>query len=220
MATYAFSLTREQMARKVLGKLGALDPNDPTSAQDLVVVSDAMDMRMKELHALGILWFNVAGAQTDVALTSGTATASLSAITDFLFPVSMMLAVGNDQFPIEIIGHAEYQAIQDKARQGEPENVFISGETARFYPVPQQNYTANLTYQAIAADAEISQPLDLGAGMARSFIDVIAGDLIDEYQVQEPQASRLIARQGQGLAMLRTLNAQRVNATTTQPSWY
>ena len=220
MATYAFALTREQMARKVLGKLGALDPNETTSAQDLAGVSDAMDMRLKELHALGILWFNVSGAQTDVALTGGTATASLAALTDFLFPVSMMIAVGNDQFPIEIIGHADYQSIQDKASQGEPARVFIAGSTAYFYPVPQISYTAKLTYQAIAADAEIAQPLDLGAGMARSFIDVVAGDLIDEYQVQEPQASRLMARQGQGLAMLRTLNAQRIDTTTTQPSWY
>lgn len=220
MATYVFALTREQMARKVLGKLGVLDTHESTSAHDLFVVTDAMDLRLKELHALGILWFNVAGSQTSVALTAGVSTASLSAITDFLFPVSMMLTVGTSQYPLEIIGHAEYMAIQDKATQGEPEQVFISGTTATFYPVPAQNYTAKLTYQAIAADSETSQPLDLGSGMARAFIDVVAGDLVDEYQVQEPQASRLLVKQSQGMTILRTLNAQRVDNTTIQPSWY
>ena len=57
MATYVFALTREQMARKVLGKLGVLDTHESTSAHDLFVVTDAMDLRLKELHALGILSF-------------------------------------------------------------------------------------------------------------------------------------------------------------------
>lgn len=220
MPTYTFSLTREQMARKILQKLGAQDPIETVQAHDLAVVSDAIDLRLKELHALGILWFNVSGAQTDVAMSAGVATASISAITDFLYPVSLMLQIGNEQQPIEIIGHSQFQTIPDKLTQGEPEVALFDGATIRLHPVPNIAYTAKLTYQAIAADAEVASALDLGAGMARSFIDVVAGDLVDDYTVSEPHASRLLMKQASALTMLRTLNAQKIDTTQVAPNWY
>ncbi len=219
MPTYAFSLTREEMARKVLGKLGVLDPHETTSAQDLEVVSDAIDMRLKELHAIGVLWWQVGAASTSVALTGGSVTAAISA-TDYLFPVTMALIVGTEEQPIKIIGHREYQAIPDKEQTGTPEAVHISGATCRFWPVPSSNGTAKLTYQSVAEDASVSASPDLGAGMARAFVDIVAGDLVDEYQVNDVKAARLLAKQAQGLSVIRILNSQRVDSSTVQTEYY
>ena len=219
MATYSFTLTREQVITKVLLKLGVIESTETPSGNDHALVADQIDLRLKELHALGVLWWQVSGASTTVALTGGSTTATISA-TDYLFPVSMMFVNGTDQEPIQIIGHREYQAIPDKATQGQPEQVFINGSTCYFYPTPQANGSVKLTYQAIAADSETSVTPDIPQGMLRAFIDLLAGDLVDEYGVQEPMASRLIARQAEATRIIRALNSQRVDATTVVTEYF
>lgn len=219
MPTYTFTRTREQFVKHVLYKLGAIGVGESVGGDDLQVVSDAIDLRLKELHVLGVLWWNVSGSATDIALTAGVATASISA-TDYLFPVSMAVRVGTEDHPLELIDHLTYQAIEDKASRGEPEQVFISGTTATFYPVPQSNYTAKLTYQAIAADSATGSAIDIRTESVRSFIDIVAGDLIEEYQIPEPKASRLLLRQSVGMKTLRALNQQRVSTSIISPDYY
>ncbi|MBP7484199.1 MAG: hypothetical protein KA781_02725 [Aquabacterium sp.] len=219
MPTYTFTRNREQFATKVALKLGVVATGETVGGNDLAVICEAIDLRLKELHVLGVLWWNVSGATTDVTLTGGVATATISA-TDYLFPVSMAVRVGTEDRPLEIIDHRAYQAITDKASQGEPENVFIQGSTARFYPVPSTAYTAKLTYQSIAEDSATSTPLDIRTEAIRSFIDVVAADLIEEYEVPEPKASRLMAKQEIGMRTLRALNQQRVSTATVTPDYF
>jgi hypothetical protein len=219
MPTYTFTRTREQLARKVLAKLRALDPRETPTPEDATTVYEAMDLRLKEMHFLGVLWWNVAGATTDVALTGGVATATISA-QDFLFPVSMNLRVGTDDSPIEIIGHLEYQAIQSKTSGGEPEKVFVSGSTCYFWPVPQSDYTAKLTYEAIASDTQTSTAPDLRVEAMRAFSVVVAADLVDDFHVPEERAGRLLAEAQAAWKTLKALNAQRVDSSTVEISSY
>jgi hypothetical protein len=219
MPTYTYTLNREKFAGKVLSKLGVLAGNQSPHGNDLALVTDAMDLRLKELHALGVLWWQVSAAATSISLTANVVTATISP-TDYLFPVSLSLVVGSSEYPIEIIGHREYMAIEDKADTGEPEKAFISGSTIRLWPVPQQNYTAKLTYEAIAADTQTGTSPDVPVESMRALIDVIAGDLVDDYEIQEPKASRLLARQADGLRIIRALNQQRVDSVTLTPEWY
>lgn len=219
MPTYSFSRTREQFSSDVLQKLGVLRVGGAASGRDFAKVSDALDLRLKELHELGVLWWQVGGAATNVALTAGVASASIAA-TDFLYPISMSVSIGVDQVPLEIIGHREYQAIEDKASTGEPEKVFFSGSTAYFYPAPQSGYTAKLTYQAIAADSENGQRPDVPVACLKALIDVVAGDLVDDYETPEPKASRLLQKQAIGLQTIRALNSQRVDAGTVSTDYF
>ncbi len=219
MPTYSFTLNREEFAGKVLQKLGVVGPGRTVGGNDLAVVSDALDLRLKELHALGVLWWQVSAAATSISLTAGVATASI-AVTDYLFPVSFSLVVGVSEYPVEIIGHREYQAIQEKTESGEPVQAFFSGSTIRLWPVPQSNYTAKLTYEAIAADTESGQAPDVRVESMRALIDVIAGDLVDDYETPEPKASRLLIKQADGLRIIRALNSQRVDAATVTTDYF
>lgn len=219
MPTYSFSRTREQFSSDVLQKLGVLRVGGVASGRDFAKVCDALDLRLKELHELGVLWWQVGGAATNVTLTAGVASASIAA-TDFLYPISMSISIGVDQVPLEIIGHREYQAIEDKASTGEPEKVFFSGSTAYFYPAPQSGYTAKLTYQAIAADSENGQRPDVPIACLKALIDVVAGDLVDDYETPEPKASRLLQKQAIGLQTIRALNSQRVDAGTVSTDYF
>lgn len=220
MPTYSFTRTLPEIVGIVLRKLGALGIDETASAEDKAVVREAVDLRLKELHALGVLWFNVSGAATDLALTSGTATASLSAITDFLFPVSVKLRVGSDDQGVDIISHREYQAIENKTDRGEPSKVFVSGGTAYFWPVPDANYTAKLTYQAAAEDTTAAGAPDVPASWMRSLAAVVAGDLVDDFDVPEPKASRLMAAQRDALKTIRILNTEPVDSVPVSMSAY
>lgn len=219
MPTYAWTLTRENLAARILRKLGVIGGSESPEPEDSATVNEAIDARLKELQALGVLWWNVSGAQTTVTLVSGTATASITP-TDYLLPLSMMLTVGSEQQAIRIIGHLQYQAIPDKATTGEPEVVFIDGATCRFWPVPNANGSAKLTYQAIAADTEQGAAVDVPASMLLSLSDVVAADLVDEYEPPPQKAARLLAKLPQALRKLRMLKREHTDAAPVEAVYY
>lgn len=220
MPTYSFTRTLPQMQSLILRKLRYLDPGETADGTDLAIVDEAIDLRLKELHALGVLWFNVAGATTNLALVGGTETVSLSAITDFLYPVTVKLRIGTEDRDVEIISHRQYQAITNKAESGEPDKVFFSGSTAYFHPTPSANYAAKLTYQAIAADTETPNAPDVSVSMMRSLVTLVAADLIDDFGVPEQLAQRLLAQAQIAERTIRTLNAERVDSTPVQIQAY
>lgn len=216
MPTYSFTRTLPQMRTAVLRKLRYLDPGEAASADDTAVVDEAIDLRLKELHALGVLWFNVSGAMTDLALTADVATKSLSAVTDFLFPISVSLRLNGDDIPLDIISHREYQAIENKADTGEPEQVFFSGGTAYFWPTPDDNYTAKMTYQAISADTNSPDAPDVSVSMLRSLITLVAADCADDFGVPEQRVMRLKAEADRAEKTILTLNTERVGNSTVE----
>jgi hypothetical protein len=215
--SYTFTRTIPQMVEIVLRKLGALGIGETVSPEDKAVVREAIDLRLKELHGLGVLWYNVAGATTDLVLTGGVATKSLSAITDFLFPVTVKLRVGTEDREVDIISHREYHDIDNKADAGEPEKVFFApGGTAYFWPVPQTGYTAKMTYQAIAEDTTSTGVPDIPASMMRALSAVVAWDLLEEFEVVGAKAASLTQQGKDAEKTIRTLNTERVDITPVE----
>lgn len=215
MPTYTFTRTREELRNAILRKLGQLPIGQTPRAEHSTIVYEAMDLRLKEMHAKGTLWFNVSGAASDVSLTSGVAT--VNAAADVLFPVTMSLRISTEDKPLEIIGHRQYQEIPNKTEQDEPEMVFFSGGVYRFWPVPDANYTAKLTYQQIAADTAASTAPDVQVSMMRAFKCVVAYDLVDDFMLQDEQKIlRLKAEAEEGLRTIMALNQENTdNGTTT-----
>lgn len=220
MPTYSFTRTLPEMQKLILRKLRYLDPDETPSGRDAQTVNEAIDLRLKELHALGTLWFNVAGAATTLTLTAGVASLSLSSVTDLLFPVSMKLRIGGDDRDVDIISHSQYQDIENKAESGEPSQVFISGATAYFWPTPADNYTAKMTYQAIADDTASPAAPDVPVAMMRSLVTLVAADLVDDFAVPEALAQRLILQARDAERTIRALNTERVDSTTVQISGF
>jgi hypothetical protein len=220
MPTYSFTRTLPQMQKLILRKLRVLDSSETPDANDANTVNEAIDLRLKELHALGTLWFKVGGAATSLTLTPGSATHSLASVTDFLFAVSMKLRVGTEDKPVEIISHREYQDIRNKSEQGEPEKVFISGATCYFWPVPTIAYTAKLTYQAITADTANPGTPDVTQAMLRSLVTLVASDCADDFAVPEARLQRLKSEAAMAEVTLRTLNAERTDNTPVKVDYF
>lgn len=219
MPTYSWTLTLEQFQARVLRKLGVIGSAENPSAEDGALVTEALNARLKELHRLGVMWFNVTPASVPVTVTAGVATATVSA-TDLLFPVSLMLNVGTTNREVELIGHRQYHAIPDKSSNGEPDRAYLAGSTLYLWPVPQSSGTASLTYQAIAADAVTSEALDIPQSMLRALSSVVAADLVDEFDPPAAKVQTLFVQREEALRTLRALNVERVDSETISTDFF
>lgn len=220
MPTYTFTRTREQLRDLIGRRLGIKGEGQSLSAEEAAIVHETMDLRLKEMHALGVLWWQVSGAATSVSLVAATASTSLAAVTDFLFPVTFSVVVGTEEKQLEIIGHSQYQAIPNKAEAGEPEVAFFSGGTVKTWPVQSSNMTAKLTYEAIAADTEANTAPDVPVAMLRSFADVVAFDLLGDFSVGTEISARVTQRYPDAMRTIFALSQQRVDATAVAPEWF
>lgn len=216
--SYSFTLTRDDLCERIMRKLGVLAAGETAEAEDAEVVHEAIDLRLKEFHRLGTLWYQVSGGSTDVALTASVATAN--APEDCLFPISASLRIGNDDQPIDIIGHRQYQAIPNKLDTGEPDKVFFSGGVLRFWPVPNSAYTVKLTYQAIAANTVASTAVDVEQSMLRALTIICAADLVDDFGVPEAKAQRLLAQVDSSVRTILALNAERTDFVPIEAEYF
>src|SRR3990172_1661616 len=110
----SFTRTRTEIAQRVLGKVIKIGAQ-PLEPDDAATVYEALDLRLKEMHKLGIFWRKVTSVPVTFSLTSSIATASAGA-GDILFPMKVTFSNGSDDDPVYIIGMNEYAAIEDKTR--------------------------------------------------------------------------------------------------------
>lgn len=218
MPTYTFTRTREEFASSVLRKLGAIAAGETASADDVSVVNEALDLRLKEFHARNLLWFKVAGALSDLTIVADTAT--VSAASDVLYPISVAIRVNGEDQPVEIVGHRQFQAIPNKTETGQPEMVLFAGGAFRFWPVPDANYTGKLTYQQIAADSAAATAPDMQVPMMRSLKNLVAYDLANDFGVPDNVFGRLKAQADAAERMILAINQERVDTGPVKAEYF
>jgi hypothetical protein len=190
--TVAFTRTRNQIADMVLRKLGVEASGQTPASADTDVIYEAIDLRLKEMHRLGIFWRKVTNVPVSFSLTASIATASAGA-GDVLFPIKMTYSNGSLDDPIDLIGYREYAALQDKTRSGIPEKaMWKGGSEFIFYPVPGANGTAKLLYEKIADDTSASSAIDVDVAMIRWVKDLVAYDVADDFGVGEAKVQRFM----------------------------
>ena len=187
----SFTRTRLQVAQRVLGKVTNMSPAQASVASaDLDTVYEAIDLRLKEMHKLGIFWRKVTSVPVTFSLSSSIATASAGA-GDILFPMKVTFTNGDNDDPVYIINSREYAEIEDKTRTGNPEKVLWKGSTEFiFHPVPGANGTAKLLYEKIADDTTAGSAMDVDVSMIRAMTDIIKYDVADDYGVDETTQMR------------------------------
>jgi hypothetical protein len=208
--TTSFTRTRTQIAQRVLGKVIKIGAAAAATA-DADTVYEAIDLRLKEMHKLGIFWRKVTKVPVSFSLGAGINTASAGA-GDILFPLKMTFVNGTGDDPIEIIGVKEYAAIPDKTRGGNPEKALWKGGTEFiFYPVPSANGTAKLTYEKIADDTTAGTAVDVDVAMIRPLMDIIKYDVADDYGIPEQTQVRWKQEAAQAERDIQKLSAQRTS---------
>lgn len=209
--TTSFTRTREQVGAMVLRKLGIVASGGTGTANDLAVVYEAIDLRLKEMHRLGVFWRKVTSVPVTFSLTSSVASASAGA-GDILFPLKVTFTNGSYDEPVAIIGMREYAAIEDKSRGGDPVKVLWKGGTEFvFYPIPTANGTAKLLYEKIADDTATSTAPDVDVAMMRWLRDLVAYDVADDFRQNEQTIQRLMKESVIAELNIRRLAVQRTD---------
>ena len=180
-----FNRTRTELATLVLGKLGVLPstkaPITSAISADADLVYEAIDLRLKEMHRLGIFWRKVTNVPVTFSLSSSVATASAGA-GDILFPLKVTFTNGTNDDPVDLIGYKQYAEIEDKTRTGNPEKaMWKGGSEFIFYPIPTANGTAKLLYEKIADDTSAGGVIDVEVSMLRWVRDMVCYDIGDHY---------------------------------------
>lgn len=205
-----FSRTRTQIAQRVLGqviKIGAVT----AASADADTVYEALDLRLKNMHKLGIFWRKVTSVPVTFSLSSSIATASAGA-GDILFPLNVTFVNNSSDDPVQIIGYREYAAIEDKDRIGDPQKVLWKGGSEfLFYPVPGSNGTAKLLYEKIADDTSAGATVDVDVSMILPLMKLVRYDIADDYGIPEPTQLRWKAEAEQAEREIMKLGAPRVD---------
>lgn len=205
--TTSFTLTRTQIAQRVLGKVSKIGGALMASA-DADTVYQALDLRLKEMHKLGTFWRKVTSVPVSFSLTASIATASAGS-GDILFPLKVTWTNGTRDDPVSIIGKSEYAAIEDKTRSGNPEKVLWKGGTEFiFHPIPSADGTAKLLYELVADDTSAGAAVDIDVAMIRCMMDIVKYDVADDFGVPESTVSRWYKEARQAENDIRKLSVQ------------
>lgn len=217
--TTSFNRTRTQIAQRVLSQVTKIGAATAASA-DYDVVYEALDLKLKEMHKLGIFWRKVTTVPVTFSLSASIATASVGA-GDILFPLKVTFTNGTNDDPVGIIGYREYAAIPDKTRVGNPVcAMWKGGSEFIFYPIPSANGTGKLLYEKIADDTSAGAVIDVDVSMIRSMVSIIKYDVADDFGIPEQTQLRWMKGAEQAERDIQKLGSQRVDFDTVAvDSW-
>ena len=213
--TTSFTRTREQLATSVIRKLGLLTASGTAVSADMEIVYEAMDLRLKEMHAHGVFWRKV--TKTAVNYTLSANNTAISASTDVLFPIAATVSNYSNDDPLDIIDTITYAKIENKALQGNPTKIYHAGSSSfLFWPVPITDKTIKLTYEKIADDTAASTAPDVEVSMLRALRDIVTYDVADNWEKPEATMQRWQKDAVMAERLIRKLNAPKVDYTITE----
>ena len=209
MAT-AFTRTREQLAALILGKLGVLEADGTAKPDDATLVYEAIDLRLKEMHRLGIFWRKVTTLPVNFTITANVASAA-TGVTDGLFPLSLYVSINSVDTPVRIIDPIEYAKIPEKTQSGDPVVALRDGANFIFWPVSTADLTAKLVYERIADDTAESSAPDVEVSMLLSLKNLVAYDLADHFGLNDGKIARFAQEAMMAEKNIRYLSATRID---------
>ena len=209
----SFTRTRNQLADLVLGEMGAKANGATADSADAVLIYEAIDLRLKELHKDGIIWRKVTAVPAEFSLSAGTNSASATA--DILFPLKLTVRDVSLDAPVQIISPVQYAAIDIKDEVGIPvKAMWKGGSEFLFWPVPLEATTAKLLYEKIMDDTSASAAPDVDVAMMRSLKNLVRFDVADHWGKAETTIARWERVAKEAEKIIRKVNALRVDSKT------
>lgn len=190
----AWNLTREQIGRAALRKVGNLARGETPNADDLKLATDALDGILKELPIYGYSWPQISVAQAVLTLAANIGSVSLP--TDYYGnPIVTYLDASGNELPLPLIPLDEWLAIPRKTDAAAyPMRGYIDrANVLHVWPVQTANVSARLTYQQIVPDTApntvsgVDQSMVLGLGYA------VAAEIADDFNATAEQVARWTA---------------------------
>jgi len=164
--TINWSLTREQLAYKSLQKIGRLGAGETPAAEDMQIVTDALEAVLKNLPVHGYKWPKTISGSYAANFAIGVQTATLPADFYNLVSLSYIDASGNEQFLFPATT-MEWNRIVNKTNSGtnttgSPFTVYIDNfNVLHLWPKQQQATVINVYYQQVMLDTVPGTNIDL-----------------------------------------------------------
>lgn len=195
--TTAWTLTRDQICRKALRKVGNLARGVTPNADDMALAVEALDGILKELPIFGYSWPQTTLVQASLTLTANVATVTLP--TDYRHGaiVSYVDAAGKEvQLPLTT--YEAYLAIPLKTEGAAyPTLGFVDrGNVLHVWPVQTSNLAAKVSYEQIIADTVPLQAIALDPTWMIGIVYGVAAEIGDEFGADEGQIARWAASWG------------------------
>ena len=175
---------------------------------DYESVYEAIDLRLKEMHRLGIFWRKVDYLPHVFTVTAAVNSASAS--VEILFPISLHIRDGSADEPVHLISRTEYAAIEDKSETGLPNKaLWLGSATFVWHPVPTATTTARLMFERVTDDSSSGAAFDIDVSMIRWMRDIAAYDIGDYFGIPENKMQRWERESMRAERYIRALNAPR-----------
>ena len=212
----SFHRNRGELRDKVFTAMGVIDPDETPTAAEASAFYEALDMRLKSLHSLGLLWFKVGSVTTNTTLTVADGTEA--APSDMLYMIQMFARDSSTDSPVEIITHREYQAIANKTDTGIPTQCYVDQEAQLMYlyPVPDSAYSLRQTYAKIVDDSADNTDVDVPAWALRPLVQMLKYDLADSFMINEEKVRRWAGEERQAMKDFRRMNHQVTDHTPVE----
>lgn len=179
-----FTRTREQIGAIVLNKLGVLSSGETADSNDLTIVYQALDLRLKELFVLGLQYWKLSPAATTITMTASTTSFALP--SDFNIAHTLTIQDSNLDILMEVISHEDYARISDKSAVGFPQkaHIDVTNKLVYLWPLPNTLMYGKLTYEKIVDDTASSTAPNIPVELMRSLADVVARDVAFSFDRQ------------------------------------
>jgi hypothetical protein len=213
-----YTRTLDQVRDMVLRKLRVLGVDRTPEAEEASIVEEAINLRLAEFHRLGVLKWKLSHTLTNIALTANVATAT--APTDMAHPETLAIRISGTDHPVAIVDHGRFQDIPTKSDTGIPEWATFFDRSIRFYPVPNSDYTAKLTYQKLLIETTAGSAIDVPQSCIRWLKDMVTYDISDDFRVPEQRIARLEREAEKAERKIRALLPARIDYLPVQASYF
>lgn len=195
---FDFAVSRDQIVRSALQKVGAVALGDPISGEEFNYAVQQLNQMVKEWQTQNIfLWQLV---PFTVTTTANQATVSLPNDPVFIGLDSAAWVNGTNHEPIRIISWREYNDIESKADKGTIEKIAlnkIQNGTLYIYPVPTSAVQLRIVGISKLKDWDTATSTgDFPEHWSLALSYNLAAILCDDYGVPAAEEQRIVSKAG------------------------
>lgn len=192
--TTTWNLTREQIAKAALRKVGNIARGETPSQDDLNIAYEALDGILKELPLYGYSWPQIATAPAALTLLANVPTVSLP--SDYYGnPIVTYLDASGNEISLSLLSLSEWNEIIRKTdASAYPQFGYIGPDNVlHVWPVQTTNVSARLMYQKILSDTSPNVVSGIDQTMVQGLIYGVSAEIGDEFNATAEQISRWTA---------------------------
>jgi len=224
---YDFNITRNDIVRAALRKIGAGAQDAPASSSQLTEAVQTLNVMVKSWQSQGVFLWTESWKKIDMVASTAEYVLATAFTDANIFNIrSAYLRQGGDtDLAVDIITQEQYAAIPDKTVTGRPYSLVFNRDltpSVTLYPVPSDStYDLYLLCESKLKDFDSTtgNP-DFPSNWMNALIYGLAAELADEYMIPLPERQWIRSLAGRYFIMAKQKsNSERSTYNYLEPSY-